>query len=297
MPSSISVIAAHDTSGIRPTALGRSDTTGGYRAGIELLLLLAVLWLVLTGYAFAKQPIHVLGHAFAQSEIAEYLRSPRQAASAAVASGAHEQLPLQSAPSAATASRQRPIDPAPQRILILGDSMIEGLLPRLADYAVENQHSVNAVIWYGSRTINWARGARLAEAMAAYRPTFVVVVVGSSELHVNNVEKRAAAIEQMLRTIGDRQLIWIGPPNWTKDTGINDVIERTVGSARYFRSAQLSFERKRDGIHPTLASSQVWMDAVARWIETESASPIKLDPPKKTGTPRPNVRVFPPPTA
>ena len=71
--------------------------------------------------------------------------------------------------------------------------------------------------------------------------------------------------------------------------------EREVGSARYFRSLEMSFERKRDGIHPTLAASQKWMDAVASWVMSTSAAPIRLHLPQKSGSPRPRARVFPPP--
>jgi lysophospholipase L1-like esterase len=187
------------------------------------------------------------------------------------------------------------VDESPQRILILGDSMIDGLLPPLADYAVENGHSVNAVIWYGSRTIDWARGSRLSDALRDYRPTFVIFVVGSSELTTRDVEKRASAVKTMLKLVGDRKLVWIGPPNWRRDTGLGALLEREVGAGRYFRSLELSFERKRDGIHPTLASSKRWMDAVAEWITGRSAVPIRMALPQKTGTPRPNARVFAPP--
>jgi lysophospholipase L1-like esterase len=188
------------------------------------------------------------------------------------------------------------VDESPQRILMLGDSMLDGLLPRLADYAAENGHSLNAVIWYGSRTVDWARGSRLGEALRDYRPTFVVLVIGSSELTTRDIEKRSSAIRQILKTVGDRKLIWVGPPNWRTDTGLGAVLEREVGAKRYFRSAELSFERKRDGIHPTLAASQKWMDAVALWTMTQSATPIRLAPPQKTGAPRPNARVFTPPS-
>jgi len=267
-------------------------------AGQEFLLILFFVWVVLAAYSFLKKPICVLGHEIEQSEIAQLLSSrariqidlqPSLAeAGPVLAQTASE--PRESAPA-------RAVDDTPQRILILGDSMIEGLLPRLADYAKENGHTVNAVIWYGSRTIDWARGTRLSDAINAHRPTFVIVVAGSSELFVRGVEKRSLAIEQMLKTVGSRKLVWVGPPNWTTDTGINATIERTVGTDRFFRSADLTFERKRDGIHPTLSSSEHWLDLVTGWIVSRSSVPILLNRPSKTGTPRPNVRVFAPPTS
>jgi hypothetical protein len=123
-----------------------------------------------------------------------------------------------------------------------------------------------------------------------------MVVLGSSELRVREVDKREALVEQMLRAIGARKLVWIGPPNWTRDTGINALIQRCVGKGRFFRSAELSFERKRDGVHPTLTSSKHWMDVAAKWIVESSDVPIKLSTPVTSGAPRPKVKVFAPPS-
>jgi hypothetical protein len=241
----------------------------------ELLIVLGLVWLVPLARHWAEPKIEP------EPPVAlEPRPSERRISSAAPAGSEAARAP----------------DQAPQRILILGDSMIEGLLPRLADYAAENGHSVNAVIWYGSRTIDWARGNRLGDALRDYRPTFVMFVVGSSELTTRDIEKRSGAVKQMLKAVGDRKWIWIGPPNWRTDTGLGALLEREAGPERYFRSRELSFERKRDGIHPTLASSQRWMDAVATWTVDRSAVPIRLNVPQKTGAARPGARVFAPPT-
>ncbi|HYQ14692.1 MAG TPA: hypothetical protein VEQ58_03010, partial [Polyangiaceae bacterium] len=129
-----------------------------------------------------------------------------------------------------------------------------------------------------------------------YRPTYVIAVIGSSELTTRDIEKRTPAVQQILKTIGDRKLIWIGPPNWRTDTGLGALLEREVGERRYFRSLELSFERKRDGIHPTLGSSRLWFDAVASWIMTRSDAPIRLSTPRASAATRPKARVFSPPS-
>ncbi len=267
------------------------------RPARELIFILALVWAGIVALAAVPGGVRLLGHPLAQSELAEYWTARDVRAEPLPLSSGRALAPrlFTDVPVAAASERPAP-EPNPQRILILGDSMIEGLLPPLADYAAENGHSVNAVIWYGSRTIDWARGTRLSDALRDYRPTFVIVVVGSSELTTREVDKRASAVEQMLKLIGDRKLIWVGPPNWRVDTGIGALLEREVGPDRYFRSLDLTFERKRDGIHPTLASSKLWFDAVADFIAHKSSVPILLAPPQKTGTPRPSVRVFSPPT-
>jgi hypothetical protein len=266
----------------------------GPRPALELLLIFGLVWLGLCGGALAP-PLRVFGHELARAEL--FGESPSVAIAAEPAGAPRRTGAEPSILSTAPASDETPaIDPSPQRILILGDSMIEGLLPRLADYAAENGHSVSAVIWYGSRTIDWARGNRLSDALRDFRPTFVMFVVGSSELTTRDIEKRSSAVRQMLKAVGERKWIWVGPPNWRADTGLGAMLEREVGAGHYFRSRDLTFERKRDGIHPTLAASQRWMDAVAGWLVSKSAVPVRMSTPQKSGAPRPSARVFPPPT-
>lgn len=261
----------------------------------DLLLILGLVWAALLAVSLAP-PLRIFGHELARAELAGWWsRAPVAAEPASPRPNpSSEPLILSASPAAASAAPAP--DTEPQRILILGDSMIEGLLPRLADYAAENGHSVSAVIWYGSRTIDWARGSRLSDALRDFRPTFVVFVVGSSELTTRDVEKRSSAVRHMLKTVGERKWIWVGPPNWRADTGLGAMLERELGPGRYFRSRELSFERKRDGIHPTLAASQRWIDAVAEWLVSKSAVPIRMSAPQRSGAPRPRTRVFPPPS-
>ncbi|MDR1738077.1 MAG: hypothetical protein LBR66_04560, partial [Candidatus Symbiothrix sp.] len=47
-------------------------------------------------------------------------------------------------------------DTARQRILFIGDSMLEGLGKRMKYYAGENGHELQYVIWYSSTTKTWA---------------------------------------------------------------------------------------------------------------------------------------------
>jgi lysophospholipase L1-like esterase len=272
-----------------------SDEAFVRRPALELMLVLALIWGGLLALSTVPAGTRALGFELATTDLSRFWQTPELTAEPAVRASAGDSPP-HFLSSGAAPEAAPPIDEAPQRLLILGDSMIDGLLPPLADYAAENGHSVNAVIWYGSRTIDWARGTRLADALRDYRPSFVIFVVGSSELTTRDVEKRATAVRTMLKLVGDRKWIWVGPPNWRKDTGLGALLEREVGAGRYFRSLELSFERKRDGIHPTLGSSRRWMDAVAEWIQLKSSAPIRLAPPKKTGTPRPQARVFTPPS-
>jgi hypothetical protein len=262
----------------------------------ELSLVLLAVWLGLFAVAALPEHARLFGFELTKSELTRLWQTSSTRQERARDSFASPRAWAAAVASQAPAPAPVALDESPQRILIVGDSMLDGLLPRLADYAAENGHSLNAVIWYGSRTIDWARSSRLSDALRDYRPTFVMVVIGSSELQTRDIEKRTWAVQRILSTLGERKLVWVGPPNWRTDTGIGALLEREVGEPRYFRSLELSFERKRDGIHPTLASSQKWMDAVASWIMTRSAAKIRLSTPRRSGAPRPNARVFTPPS-
>ncbi len=99
----------------------------------------------------------------------------------------------------------------------------------------------------------------------------------------------------ILRQVGARPLLWIGPPNWREDTGINAMLARVLGPRRFFSSATLELPRGPDGIHPNTVGGARWAEAFVRWVGVESARPIALAAPTRKAPRVPAVRVFPPP--
>ena len=176
-----------------------------------------------------------------------------------------------------------PLDTASKVILFFGDSMLDGLYPRLAAYADRNGHELYAVIWYSSTSEVWGTSDRLRNYIASLHPDYIFISLGANELFVKDIEeKRAPYVKKILEDIGDIPYLWIGPPNWKDDTGINRLIESSAAPGCYFRSARMTFERKKDGAHPTEASARAWMDSIARWMPAHSAHPIRLDVPDKS---------------
>lgn len=179
-------------------------------------------------------------------------------------------------------------DTASKTILFIGDSMLEGLSPRLAAYAAENGHTLYTVIWYSSTSEVWGRSGKLAKYIAQLHPDYVFICLGANELFVKDIkDKRDKYVKQMVSEIGDIPFVWIGPPNWKDDTGINDLIKANVPRGSYFRSNGMHFDRAKDGAHPTRSSAILWMDSVARWMPQNSNHPIKMAlPDQKTGRPK-----------
>lgn len=173
-----------------------------------------------------------------------------------------------------------PLDTTPQRILFIGDSMLEGLSRRMCDYAMHNGHELTSVVWYSSTSQVWAECDTLEHFIRTASPTFVAVCLCSNELFVRDLKERDAYIRRVVEKIGDLPFVWISPPNWKEDTGINDLIVKNVGSDRYFDSRGLELKRGSDKIHPTFDAAAVWMDSVAVWMSGESTKhPIVMDVP------------------
>lgn len=174
------------------------------------------------------------------------------------------------------------LDTIPQSILFIGDSMLEGLGPRMGAYAKKNGHQLRNVIWYSSTTETWGSCDTLKHFIRKFKPSYIIVCLGANELFVRNIKtKRTRYLKNMLSQIGNIPYVWIGPPNWKEDTGINSMLQESLAEGSFFLSKDLTFQRASDGAHPTRKSAANWMDTVARWIVNKSVHPIKMDLPEE----------------
>lgn len=169
-------------------------------------------------------------------------------------------------------------DSLPQSIFIFGDSMTFNLALRLAQYAKQNGHVINSVNWDSSNTKIWAEHDTLAYYIEKFRPTQIFISLGSNELYISKPETRLPYIKKILEVIDTIPYVWIGPPNWKEDGGINDLLARTCRPGSFFRSAGMEFQRKADHIHPTRSSSASWIDSIMRWLPS-SAHPFIAEMP------------------
>ena len=150
----------------------------------------------------------------------------------------------------------------------------------MSAYDKKNGNKMNIVIWYSSTSKVWGSSTKLKEYISRYKPDYILISLGANELFVKDIKtKRKDYVNNMLSQIGEIPYIWIGPPNWKDDTGINELIGETVKKGTFFVSNGMKFDRAKDGAHPTRSSAVLWMDSVARWIQKESIYPIKLEVP------------------
>lgn len=174
--------------------------------------------------------------------------------------------------------KEAKVDSMPQTIFIFGDSMTFNLALRLAQYARQNGHKIHSVNWDSSNTKIWAEHDTLAHYIAKFKPTQIFISLGSNELYISKPETRLPYVRKILEVIDTIPYVWIGPPNWKEDKGINDMLERTCRPGAFFRSAGMEFKRKADHIHPTRQSSADWVDSIMRWLP-KSSHPFLVEPP------------------
>ena len=162
--------------------------------------------------------------------------------------------------------------------------MCEGLMFRFNDYAKFNNHEIKTVIWYSSTTEWWSKSDSLKKLIDKYNPSYIFFTTGSNELFIRNIQEREKYIKDIVAQVGDKNFVWIGPPNWAKDTGINDLIIKNVGRDRFFESRNLTFQRGADGAHPTWSSAAAWADTISSWLMEESRHKILMLKPESKKT-------------
>ena len=176
-------------------------------------------------------------------------------------------------------------DTTTQRILFFGDSMVEGLVRRMADYAQENGHELACIVWYSSTTLLWATSDTLQHFIQKYDPTFYMICIGGNEQFLKDLQERKVYIQHIINTIGGKPFVWIGIPTWKSDTGFNNMVQQCVGTERFFDSRRLTLKRGSDHVHPTFEAASMWMDSIAVWMQSPNVQhPIKMQKPTNKAT-------------
>lgn len=101
----------------------------------------------------------------------------------------------------------------------------------MGDYAKENGHTLYTVIWYSSTTEKWAETQTLEHFVDEYKPTYILLCLGSNELFVNDLDVRNEYIKTIVRKLSRYPFVWIGPADWNSDTGIIDLIASNAARA------------------------------------------------------------------
>lgn len=150
-------------------------------------------------------------------------------------------------------------------VLLVGDSMAEGLSPALQKRVEAAGGSFKAEPWQSSTIIGWEGTDRLREMIERYQPDIIFISLGSNELQTRRPEGRAPLIKRMVEEIGARPAFWIGPPSWKPDNGLLRVIEENFQPGHFFNANDLQLPRQPDGKHPTLEGFEQWTETFWNW--------------------------------
>ncbi len=185
------------------------------------------------------------------------------------------------APSAPPPAEAPPPIPPGTAVLHIGDSFAQAgfakaLKPKFkalgVRYEVRAEDSTYTTTWAG----------RMELLVANTQPDLVIINLGANEVANIDPSAHAPAIRRIVKSIGGRPCVWVSPPSWRKDTGIQDVIRQSSAPCRYFDSDKLVHEpipRQHDHIHPTDAGGAIWADAFWAWLQDQRApASLPLEP-------------------
>ena len=158
-----------------------------------------------------------------------------------------------------------PVSLSGRRVLVIGDSMAQGLAPFLQrKVEAAGGRLLNAA--EQSSTILWWQGSgKLRALIAQHRPDIIFIALGSNELFVKDSEMRAPLIRSMAAEIGSREAYWVGPPSWKPGSKLLPVIEENFLPRRFYNSDNLNVPRGKDGKHPTLEGYERWVESIWSW--------------------------------
>ncbi|HEX8843994.1 MAG TPA: hypothetical protein VF791_05095 [Pyrinomonadaceae bacterium] len=158
-----------------------------------------------------------------------------------------------------------PLSLANKKVLLIGDSMAEGVGPWLKKKVeavsgrfIDGHERSSTIVW-------WQGSGKLRELLAQYQPDVVFIALGSNEIFMENPEVRAPLIKLMVEEIGARPSFWIGPPSWKPDKGLVRVIEENFQPGHFYNSNDLQVPRAPDGKHPTAQGYERWTALVWNW--------------------------------
>lgn len=241
-------------------------------------MLLVVALLIITVISFVDD-ISIFGVKIKKSPIAEKLTTQYLTAEEIKEVEEKKQVELEQK----AKPQENPVDTTPQVMLFIGDSMTQNLAIRASAYARQNGHTIHTINWDSSGTRIWSQCDTLDNYIKRFKPTIIFVSLGSNELYVRNLDPFREYVKTILAKIDTIPYVWIGPPNWKPDEGINDMLMDETAPGTFFRSEGIELARKKDKIHPTRDAAAVWFDSIARWMP-KSAHPIRLQTPSDSIT-------------
>lgn len=193
-------------------------------------------------------------------------------AAAALAAGAYLWAAFRSRP----AGKARPVLAPHSRVLLVGDSMAEGLAGPFEKHAADSAVTFRSLYRRGSRIAGWSRDQQLAGTLQAYEPTVVLVSLGTNDAALEHPEAEKDELDLLIRTVsraGSAAVVWLDPPSLPtlpREGIVRSMLDaseaaREVGMYRY-DPRPLSLPRATDQVHLTPSGYSSWAQAVWKFL-------------------------------
>ena len=177
------------------------------------------------------------------------------------------------------------------RVLLLGDSLAQGLGPPLARLAEAAGVSLVARGVQSSTIKQWLSGSVLVDAVSRAEPSLTLVCLGTNDMRAADPGaegRRAGELADALFRSNSTAVAWIGPPSLPFETNAFRAALATMCGARdvrIFDSQALDLARAPDGVHMTPAGYGAWAESIAAWVPfvalrssgAPAAAPISVD--------------------
>jgi lysophospholipase L1-like esterase len=170
------------------------------------------------------------------------------------------------------------------RVLLLGDSLAQGLGPPLARLAEAAGVSLVARGIRGSTIRQWLAGSSLVDAVRQAEPSLTLVSLGTNDMCLMDAGaegRRAGELIDTLYRTSATTVAWIGPPSVPVDkNAFRAALASMCGArdVRIFDSQALDLARAPDRIHMTPAGYRAWAESIAAWVTFASLDSAPAPP-------------------
>lgn len=170
---------------------------------------------------------------------------------------------------------KRALAPRGAKVLFVGDSMLEGLEPRLRTLGAAAGVSYAGLWKRGARITTWAGDDDLRLALQQ-GPTACVIVLGTNDAALADPSAERDELRTLVLECSEATgvpVLWVDPPKtpFAGDAALMSMLDDASSSLpiRRFSTRDLDLARSADGIHLTMSSYGQWADAVWRWMEAQ----------------------------
>jgi lysophospholipase L1-like esterase len=180
-------------------------------------------------------------------------------------------------------------------VLLLGDSLAQGLGPPLARLADGAGISLVTRGVQSSTLAQWLAGSALVDAVTQAAPSLTLVCLGTNDMRAADPGAeghRAGKLLDALSVHGSAAVAWIGPPSLPFDkSAFRSALAAACGQrdVRIFDSQALDLARAADRIHMTPAGYSAWAASIAAWVPFAGLSSAPA-PALPTPAPAPSAR-------